>query len=239
MDTTRRLWLGLAALLIASFSVLLWMGRDMHQQSPPLPARVVTESGHVVYTRADMERGRQVWQSIGGQQLGSIWGHGALVAPDWSADWLHRESLAMLESRARDSTGEPYERLPRASRPAAGRPQTAACARTRTTRPPTRSSSAIAARRRSRRSPRTTTACSSNDPASAALRESYAMRNDTVPDAGHRHALGSFFFWTSWAAVTDRPGYAASYRTTGRTNRSWATRRPRRCSCGRCSACCS
>ena len=65
MDTTRRLWLSLAALLIASFGVLLWMGRDMHQQSPPMPTRVVTESGRGVYTRADMEQGRQVWQSIG------------------------------------------------------------------------------------------------------------------------------------------------------------------------------
>jgi nitric oxide reductase subunit B len=31
--------------------------------------------------------GQNVWQSIGGQQIGSIWGHGAYVAPDWSADW--------------------------------------------------------------------------------------------------------------------------------------------------------
>src|SRR6185295_20406025 len=112
MNTTRRLWLGLGALLVASFAVLLWMGRDMDRLSPPMPSRVVTKSGHVVYTREDVERGRQVWQSIGGQQQGSIWGHGALVAPDWSADWLHRETLAMLDLAARASTGEPYERLP-------------------------------------------------------------------------------------------------------------------------------
>ena len=42
-----------------------------------------------------------MWQSICGQQLGSIWGHGALVAPDWSADWLHREATAWLDVRAR------------------------------------------------------------------------------------------------------------------------------------------
>src|SRR6185295_11969641 len=111
MDTTRRLWLGLAALLIASFGVLLWMGRDMHQQAPPMPARVVTESGQVVFTREDMERGRQVWQSIGGQQLGSIWGHGALVAPDWSADWLHRESTTWFDLRARAKDGVAYADL--------------------------------------------------------------------------------------------------------------------------------
>src|SRR6187455_1641234 len=111
MDTTRRLWLGLATLLIVSFGVLLWMGRDMHQQAPPLPGRVVTESGRVVYTRADMEKGRQVWQSIGGQQLGSIWGHGALVAPDWSADWLHREAVAWSDLRARAKDGVAYADL--------------------------------------------------------------------------------------------------------------------------------
>jgi nitric oxide reductase subunit B len=211
MDTTRRLWLGLGALLIASFGVLLWMGRDMHQQAPPLPARVVTESGHVVYTRADMERGRQVWQSVGGQQLGSIWGHGALVAPDWSADWLHRESLAMLDLAARDSTATPYDRLSPGEQ-----------ARLQADlKPLMRKNTFDASREEIVITDRRAQALAqvsahydslfSNDPASAALRESYAMRNDTVPDAEHRRALSSFFFWTSWAAVTDRPGHTKSY----------------------------
>ena len=211
MDTTRRLWLGLAALLIASFGVLLWMGRDMHQQAPPMPARVVTESGQVVFTRDDMERGRQVWQSIGGQQLGSIWGHGALVAPDWSADWLHRESLAMLDLGARNAMGQPYSRL-----------STREQARLQADlKPLLRTNTFDASRDEIVISDRRAQAIAqvaahydslfSNDPATAALRESYAMRNDTVPDAEHRRALASFFFWTSWAAVTERPGHAKTY----------------------------
>ena len=79
MSTTPKLWLGLAALLIASFGVMLWLGVDLHQTAPPIPERVVSANKQVVYTRADIERGRQVWQSVGGQQLGSIWGHGALI----------------------------------------------------------------------------------------------------------------------------------------------------------------
>ena len=85
MSTTRRLWWGLAALLAVGFGTLLWMGGEVYRQAPPMPEAVVTEHGATVFTRDDIERGRQVWQSIGGQQLGSIWGHGALVAPDWSA----------------------------------------------------------------------------------------------------------------------------------------------------------
>jgi len=211
MDTTRRLWLGLAALLIASFGVLLWMGRDMHQQAPPLPGRVVTESGHAVYTRGDMERGRQVWQSIGGQQLGSIWGHGALVAPDWSADWLHREALAMLDLAARGATGEPYERLPQREQ---ARLQADLKPLMRTNTYDASRDEIVITDRRAQALAQVAAhydSLFSNDPASAALRESYAMRNDTVPDAEHRRALASFFFWTSWAAVTDRPGFAASY----------------------------
>ena len=86
MNTTKRLWTGLGALLVISFGVLLWMGRELYQQAPPIPERVESVSGELIFTRSDIETGRVVWQSIGGMQLGSIWGHGALVAPDWSAD---------------------------------------------------------------------------------------------------------------------------------------------------------
>ena len=100
MSTTKRLWIALGLLLTSGFAVLLWMGGEIHRQQPPIPEQIVTESGQVIFTRADIETGRTVWQSIGGQQLGSIWGHGALVAPDWSADWLHREAVAWLSLRA-------------------------------------------------------------------------------------------------------------------------------------------
>ena len=69
-------------MLAVSFSVLLWVGHVLHQQAPPLPTAVLTGNGQTLYTKADMELGRQVWQSIGGQPLGSIWGHRALLAPD-------------------------------------------------------------------------------------------------------------------------------------------------------------
>src|SRR6187431_727242 len=93
----RRLWWALAATLVAAFSLLGFMGREIYRQAPPIPERVVSESGEVLMSRDDIQRGQLVWQSTGGQQLGSIWGHGAYQAPDWTADWLHRESLALLD----------------------------------------------------------------------------------------------------------------------------------------------
>ena len=76
-----------------------------------MPERVVTESGQTVFTRGDIQRGRQVWQSMGGMQLGSIWGHGGYVAPDWSADWLHREAVARLDAWGQAEHGAGYDEL--------------------------------------------------------------------------------------------------------------------------------
>jgi hypothetical protein len=66
MNATRKLWIALALLLVASFGVLLWMGAEISDNAPPLPARVVSTDGKVLYTRADIEKGRQVWQKARG-----------------------------------------------------------------------------------------------------------------------------------------------------------------------------
>jgi nitric oxide reductase subunit B len=211
VDTTRKLWIGLAALLIASFGVLLWMGGEVHREAPPLPERVLAADGQVLYTRADLELGRQVWQSVGGQQLGSIWGHGALVAPDWSADWLHREAVAMLELRARQDHGLAFDALDVAQQ-AAIKAKVQPELRTNTW-DPTTSTITVSTLRAQAMDAVASHYISvfGNDPASAELRESYAMRDDTVPDAAHRRALTGFFWWTSWAAAAERPGKPMSY----------------------------
>lgn len=206
MSNTRKLWLGLATLLVVSFGVLLWAGTEIFRTAPPMPEKVLSESGQVVYTRADMEKGRQVWQSIGGMQLGSIWGHGGYVAPDWSADWLHRESVALLDMWARADGGmATYAQLPDEEQ-AALRSRLKSVMRTNTYDPATGTItlpddravavSNVAAHYES---------LFGNDPANATLREAYAMKNDTVPDASHRRALTAFFWWTAWAAGTERP----------------------------------
>src|SRR5688500_11954834 len=97
MSSTRKLWVLLGTLLFVSFSVLLWSGNQIYRKAPPMPERVISSDSALIYTRAEIEKGRQVWQSMGGMQLGSVWGHGGYIAPDWSADWLHRELAALLD----------------------------------------------------------------------------------------------------------------------------------------------
>ena len=211
MDNTRKLWIGLGTLLAISFSVLLFMGGEIHRQAPPMPERVVSTDGTVLFERADIERGRQVWQSLGGMQLGSVWGHGGYVAPDWTADWVHREALAVLDlwSRRRESAafadlgaagqaglvGELKETIRRNTYdPAAG---TITLDEDRIA-----AISNVAAHYES---------LFGNDPATATLREAYAMKNDTVVEQARRRALSAFFWWTAWAAMTERPGREVTY----------------------------
>src|SRR5262245_11511133 len=111
MDNTRKLWITLGTMLVIAFGVLLFMGGEIYRKAPPMPEKVVGTNGALLFERADIERGRQVWQSLGGMQLGSIWGHGAYVAPDWSADWVHREATAVLDSWAERTAGLPYASL--------------------------------------------------------------------------------------------------------------------------------
>ena len=108
---TRRHWIGLGAVLLVSFLVLGFFGVEVYRQAPPIPERVATADGSTVLTRDDILTGQQVWQSTGGQQLGSVWGHGAYQAPDWTADWLHREATALLDVWAEREDGAPYAKL--------------------------------------------------------------------------------------------------------------------------------
>jgi len=211
MSSTKKLWTALAALLIASFGALLWIGGQIHRQAPPMPERVAAD-GSVVYMRADIEKGRQVWQSMGGMQLGSIWGHGGYVAPDWSADWLHREATALLDGWSRRDFGAASYAALDGERQAALRSRLRAVLRRNTYDPQTGTivldadrADAIAAVSRHYED------LFGNDPATARLREAYAMKDDTVPDAGHRRALSAFFWWTAWAAATERPGSDITY----------------------------
>jgi nitric oxide reductase subunit B len=212
MNSTKKLWISLAILLAASFAVLLWTGGEIYRKAPPMPEQVIATDGQVIYTRAEIEKGRQVWQSIGGMQLGSIWGHGGYVAPDWSADWLHREAVGILDLWAQREHGlADFKALPPEQKAALqGRLQ----ARIRVnTYDPERQTVTLDADRAAAIANASGHYQSlfGNDAATAALREAYAMKNNTVPDAEHRRVLTAFFWWTAWATVTERPGSSISY----------------------------
>jgi len=199
------LWRWLALIFVLSFGALGYLGYEIYVSAPPIPKTVASSDGQVLFTGEQIQRGQQVWLAAGGQQQGSVWGHGAYVAPDWSADWLHREAVLLKELRTKAIASDPAaltasergavegglrDEMRRNTYDAASGAVTVSTLR----------AEAI------RRVADHYIALFGNDQSLAKLREQYAMTDGTVPAQADREALAAFFFWSSWAATTDRPG---------------------------------
>jgi nitric oxide reductase subunit B len=206
MQATRKLWLGLGIVFLLSFAALGWLGREIYLAAPPIPDIVRTPSGETLYSGAQIRDGQRAWRAAGGQQLGSVWGHGAYVAPDWSADWLHREAMAYRALLSRNLHGEKYEFLTstqRASIDHLVKDGMRANSYDEATGALVLSDERAAAIREVESH---YSALFGSDAALDSLREKYAMTADALPRAEDRQALAAFFFWSAWSAATDRPG---------------------------------
>ncbi|WP_341503557.1 nitric-oxide reductase large subunit [Gallaecimonas sp. GXIMD4217] len=211
MSKEKRLWLALFLVFSVSFTVLGLLGGQLYRAAPPIPAKVITQSGEVLLTKADIERGQDAWRSMGGHQQGSIWGHGSYVAPDWSADWLHREALLILDQLAVTQGFENYELAPNATQ-AMLRAQLQEKVRTNTY--DARQDAIIVDEARARAFAELVDYYDrlfSDDPAMQPVREDYAIKENPIPNQEHRQAMAGFFFWTAWSTVTNRPGEDVSY----------------------------
>ena len=206
-----KLWVSLITVITLSFLVLAYYGTEIYRLAPPVPKRVVTTDGTVLFTGQDIKDGQNVWQSMGGQEVGTVWGHGAYVAPDWSADWLHREATWLLEHWAAASGGQTYAQLAPETQ-AALRERLRLEIRSNTYHPdtgdlvlsPTRAEAfrAVGAHY---------AALFGNDPQLAPLRKAYAIPADSIKTPERRHLLNTFFFWAAWACGTERPGSTITY----------------------------
>jgi nitric oxide reductase subunit B len=205
MQGTRTLWRWLAFVFVLSFGALGYLGYQIYVTAPPIPDKVVTTQGDVVYTGEQIRHGQQVWLASGGQQQGSVWGHGAYVAPDWSADWLHREAVALkaLHTQAFRKSADQLTAAERGAVEAQLKDEMR-----RNTYDAASSTITVSQARADaiRDVAKHYQSLFGHDPELAKLREQYAMVDGTLPSDTDRRDLTAFFFWTSWAAATDRPG---------------------------------
>ena len=207
----RNLWLILATIAILSFGALLYYGGEIYQAAPPIPEAIRTTEGDLVFGKDDILLGQDVWRSIGGQELGSIWGHGAYAAPDWTADWLHRESVWILDEWARGEGAASFETLDDIRR-ATLQARLQQELRENTYDPENGVIAISSIRRRAiEQVQKHYLGLFGDEPSLAGLRESYAMPSDTVKTLERREALTAFIFWATWACVTERPGSEITY----------------------------
>ena len=206
-----KIWLALASVIVISFAILGYYGWKIYQVAPPLPTQVVTQEGEVLFTKDDISEGQNVWQSIGGQEVGSIWGHGAYIAPDWSADWLHRELVWILDSWSQESFNKKYDDLNEENK-AALKARLKEEIRTNTY--DLETGDLVISPVRAEAIENVSSYYVSlfgNDPNFKELRDAYAIRENTIKDQNKINQLTKFFFWTSWACATNRPGENITY----------------------------
>ncbi len=200
----KRWWSALAVVVVGSFAVLLWMGAQINQAKPPIPTTVVS-AGQTVTTGTDIMQGQSIWQSMGGHQIGSVWGHGAYVAPDWTADWLHREATFILDTWATQAGAANY---------ASATPEQQGALKARL----------MTLMRTNTYDPATGTV--TLDPVRVAAyqanvayytklfadgHERYAIPKGTLSNATDAGKMAAFFWWSSWAASTNAPGDNVTY----------------------------
>ena len=104
-------WLAAAILtFVIGFSILGVLAYRVYDQSPPIPAEVVSEDGQVLFSSADIMDGQHIFQKYGLMQYGTIFGHGAYLGPDFTAQYLHRAGLRMMDfhRQAGRSEGEAF-----------------------------------------------------------------------------------------------------------------------------------
>ena len=210
--TPKKLWYALATVILLSFGVLGFFGVEIFRTMPPFPKQVVTTEGEILFEGQDIKDGQNVWQSIGGQTVGSIWGHGAYIAPDWNADYLHRESVIMLRKLA-EQDGLDYSTLPEEEQ-AKYQVLLRQELRKNTYDPTTGIITYSPLRAEAAREVGEHYAklfLGDDAPEYVKLRSDYALRGKSLEDPAKMAKMNAFFAWTSWVCVASRPGSDVSY----------------------------
>ncbi len=90
-------WWVVLLVLLAGFGVLGWGGREIALNAPPIPGHVVAAGGAELVGPGQIMEGQTSYLGHGGQDIGTVWGHGAYLAPDWTAKALHMWASHTLE----------------------------------------------------------------------------------------------------------------------------------------------
>ena len=201
----KKLWILLGSVFVLSFAVLGWVGVEIFRQAPPIPKGVVTNEGQVLIGEEVVMDGQNVWQAMGGMQVGSIWGHGSYVAPDWTADYIHREALFILNEWTGGKYGTDGSAIPAEQR--AGLHQRLQDLLRKNTYDPATGVITV--------DPLRAKAFEHNlehySEVFSKGSEDYAIQKNAQSDPVKLRSLNAFFFWTAWASAANRPGEAISY----------------------------
>ena len=191
--------------MVVGFSVLIYLTIKVHHEAPPIPDQVVDANGAPLFSKADILSGQTVFLKYGLMDNGSIWGHGAYLGPDFSAQYLHNMAVQVAATLAEQQFGRPLSELSEEQRV-------------------TVEALARSELKQNRYDPTTKTLTLTAGQAQSYQQQiewwadyfSKPIGNGGLPaqfltQGQELENLTAFFAWTAWASVTNRPGEAQSY----------------------------
>jgi nitric oxide reductase subunit B len=189
-----RTWFQVAALVILiGFFVLGFLAYRTYESDPPIPERAVDPSGATVYTRDDVREGQKVFLHKGLMEYGSIFGHGAYLGPDFTADYLRRSSDSVREQLGGDESDSARQRTIEQFQGNRYDPETGTL--------PLSAEQANAFEELNRHYERFF-----REPTTR-----FGLRPEPIDSSEQVRELTAFFAWSSWAASARRPGHNYSY----------------------------
>lgn len=211
MRREKKLWIAFALVMSISFAVLGYYGYEIYQKAPPIPLKIVSADNKTIFTEQEIKDGQNIWQSMGGQEVGTIWGHGAYVAPDWTADWLHREAIFILDKLSQSEFQKNFADLSDEQQ-AVMKIRLQNDVRKNTYNEENKTIT-ISQNRIEAIAYLSTyyEGLFMNDPKFDQLRNDYAIPKMSIKDKGRMHKMSAFFFWATWATVTNRSDSDISY----------------------------
>lgn len=187
-------WIIILLLLIAGFGVLGIGGRAIAQKAPPMPAQVLSQ-GRVLVDQGQILEGQKSYLGHGGQHIGSIWGHGAYLAPDWTAKALHQWAAHTLDGLKAQGLSDAEAK---ARTQALFQANTFDGGRNALELDPVRAEAYLQTR-----AELTSVVVGGDKAASIPAR--------WIPNQAEGERVADFFLWTAWTASARRPGEASSY----------------------------
>lgn len=192
-------------ILIGGFTVLIVLAILTYKNAPPIPDKVVGPAGEVLFTGADIRGGQEVFLKYGLMENGTIWGHGAYLGRDFSAEYLHQLALDSQETLAQTMFSQPWNNLAAADQLQVSGALTAMLKENRYD-PQTRTLTFTQAEADSFPKQITRWTQYFVDPS-----QNGGLKPGYISDSEELRKLTAFFAWTAWAAVAKRPGLSYSY----------------------------
>jgi len=79
--------------IVVGMAVLLFISATAYKNAPPIPGGVVDPKGQMIFTGKEILAGQEVFLKYALMENGTVWGHGAYLGPDFSAEYLHTLAL--------------------------------------------------------------------------------------------------------------------------------------------------